>query len=111
MPRPTYYVYVLASASRRIYIGVTSDLRRRVWQHKHGLFPGFTKRYGITALVYVEKFADVRVAIAREKQLKRWPRWRKDRLINASNPGWSDLGAELDPELDSQHAAESKRRL
>ena len=89
----TYYVYILVSRTRRIYIGVTNDLRRRVREHKVGLVAGFTSHYGISTLVYVEQFADVRAAIAREKQLKRWPRWRKDRLIDASNPGSADLSA------------------
>jgi putative endonuclease len=88
-----YHVYILASRSRRLYVGVTRDLRRRVWQHQRGLLPGFTRRYGITALVHAEHFSDARTAIAREKQLKRWPRWRKDRLIEASNPAWADLSS------------------
>jgi len=94
--RPDYHVYILASRSRRLYVGVTRDLRRRVWQHRRGVLPGLTRRYGITALAHAEHFPDVRAAIAREKQLKRWPRWRKDRLIEASNPAWEDLSAAWD---------------
>ena len=86
MPAHTYHVYVLANRTRCLYIGITRDLSRRVWQHKHGVVPGHTKRYGITMLVYAESFSDARDAIAREKQLKRWPRWRKDRLIDELNP-------------------------
>ena len=89
----TYHVYILASRTRRIYVGVTGDLLRRVWQHKNGFFPGHTRRYGKNTLVHVEEFADIRAAIAREKQLKRWPRWRKDRVIDVRNPTWSDLSA------------------
>jgi putative endonuclease len=89
-----YYVYVLASNSRCLYVGVTSDLRRRVWQHKNGMVPGFTRQYRVTHLVYFEQTTDVRSAIAREKQLKRWPRNRKERLIEACNAGWLDLSAD-----------------
>jgi putative endonuclease len=88
-----YHVYILASRSGTLYIGVTSDLRRRMFEHKAGALPGFTTKYRVTRLVYVEQTSDVRVAIAREKQLKRWPRWRKERLIEAENPGWGDLAA------------------
>jgi putative endonuclease len=86
-----YTVYILASRSRVLYIGVTNDIRRRVWQHRHGLLPGFTQQYRVTRLVYLERTTDVRAAIAREKQLKRWPRWRKDRLIERHNAAWTDL--------------------
>ena len=89
----SYHVYVLASRSRRLYVGVTRALERRVLQHRLGLTPGFASRYGITRLVHAESYTDIRVAIMREKQLKRWPRWRKDRLIERANPTWSDLGA------------------
>jgi putative endonuclease len=88
-----YTVYILASHSRVIYVGVTNDIHRRVWQHQRGLLPGFTRQYHVTRLVYFERMADVRVAIAREKQLKQWPRWRKDRLIERHNAGWTDLSA------------------
>ena len=87
-----YFVYILASRSRRcIYIGVTRDLRRRVWQHKNGAVAGFTRDYHVTDLMYFEQTSDVHVAIARGKQLKRWPRERKNRLIETGNPGWVDL--------------------
>jgi putative endonuclease len=88
-----YTVYILGSQSRVIYIGVTNDIRRRVWQHQQGLLPGFTRQYRVTRLVYLERTTDIRVAIAREKQLKRWPRWRKDRLIQRNNPDWRDQSA------------------
>jgi putative endonuclease len=89
----SYYVYILASHSRCIYVGVTNDLLRRLIQHRQGLLPGFTRDYRVTRLVHFEQFADVRVAITREKQLKRWPRWRKDWLIEQGNAGWDDLSA------------------
>ena len=91
MPGHRYHVYILASRTRRLYVGITRDLPRRLHQHRAGLLPGFTHRYGVTRLVHAEEFDDVRLAIAREKQLKRWPRWRKDRLIEVANPGWSEL--------------------
>ena len=88
-----YYVYILAGHARRLYIGVTNDLQRRLVEH--GLRrPGtFTGRYRFTRLVHVEETCCVRTAIAREKQLKRWPRARKVWLIERDNPDWRDLGA------------------
>ncbi len=93
----TYHVYILASHSRRLYVGVTSDLRRRVAEHRSGALPGHTRRYRITQLVHFEAWTDARAAIAREKQLKRWPRERKFRLIEARNLAWRDLAADLFP--------------
>jgi putative endonuclease len=75
-----------------LYTGVTNDLERRVYEHKHGLVNGFTKRYKVTRLVYYEATDDVRSAIEREKQLKGWLRQRKVALIESVNPGWRDLG-------------------
>ena len=91
----TYHVYIMASASRVLYIGVTSDLLRRVWEHKQKKFRGFTARYCVTELVYLEGFGNVCMAIAREKQLKGWLRTRKIALIESFNPQWKDLSAEL----------------
>ena len=89
-------VYILASKRNgTTYIGVTSDLARRVWMHKEGLVEGFTKRYGIRMLVWYEPHETMIEAITREKQLKRWKRDWKFRLINESNPGWRDLYGEL----------------
>mgnify|MGYP002725895520 CR=1 FL=1 len=87
----TYYVYLLASQSRTLYIGVTSNLSARVRMHKAGRVPGFTKKYGVDQLVYFEKFCEVTDAIAREKQLKGWRRSKKTNLIEQHNPGWRDL--------------------
>lgn len=76
-----FYVYLLASASGTLYLGVTNDLKRRLAEHKLGTNPGFTRRYRVTKLVYFESTSDVRVAIAREKRLKSWSRAGKIRLI------------------------------
>ncbi|OIO87659.1 MAG: endonuclease [Anaerolineae bacterium CG2_30_64_16] len=89
-----YYVYILANRTRRLYTGVTNDLRRRVCEHKHRLIEGFTKRYNIDRLVYYETIPDVKVAIAREKQIKGWLRARKIALIESTNPAWQDLSEE-----------------
>ena len=85
------WVYILSSNSRCLYIGVTSDLRGRLWQHKTGVFEGFTKKYKTHLLVYQEFFDDIESAIAREKQLKGWSRAKKITLIEKINPGWEDL--------------------
>ena len=73
----SYYVYIMASERRTLYIGVTNDLQRRVYEHKSKLIPGFTAKYNVTRLVYYEEFSDIREAIAREKVLKGWKRKRK----------------------------------
>jgi putative endonuclease len=85
------HVYILASPSRVLYVGVTSDLARRLHQHKHKLIPGFTSRYGIDQLVHFEHAQDIVVAIAREKEIKGWMRARKVALIETGNPLWRDL--------------------
>jgi putative endonuclease len=85
-------VYILSSQRYgTLYIGVTSDLVRRVWEHKEGLAEGFTKRYGVKTLVYYELFEDMLCAIEREKQLKKYGRAKKIVLIQSSNPLWEDL--------------------
>ena len=91
-----YYVYIMASISRVLYIGVTNNLRRRVKEHKAGEVDGFTKRYNVNRLVHFEMTSDIRSAIAREKELKRWRRSKKIALIEANNPGWKDLSLEWD---------------
>jgi putative endonuclease len=90
----TYYVYILASRSRNLYIGVTNNLKRRVLEHKQGLVPGFTHKYRIHRLVHFESFSDVRDAIGREKQIKAWRRDKKLALVRRNNPGWLDLAAD-----------------
>jgi len=87
----TYYVYIMANQSRTLYIGLTNNIRRRGSEHKNGLVEGFTHRYNINTLVYVESFGDINSAIAREKQIKRWSREKKLHLINQENPDWRDL--------------------
>ena len=87
----TYFVYILASASRWIYIGVTSDLMRRLWQHRTKMFPGFTAEYNIKSLVFFEATNDVIAAISREKEMKGWRRAKKVALIEEHNPDWRDL--------------------
>ena len=90
----TYSVYILASISGTLYIGITSALEEPVFKHKEGLYDGFTKKYGVNRLVYFESFDDVRNAINREKQLKGWRRAKKIALIERTNPQWKDLSAE-----------------
>ena len=90
------FVYILASKRNgTLYVGVTSDLPHRIYQHKHGLADGFTKQYGVHRLVYVETFDDMDSAIQREKRLKRWRREWKIALIEKDNPRWLDLTATL----------------
>jgi len=87
-----YWVYILASKrGGTLYIGITSALARRTWQHKHDVADGFTKRYGVHRLVWFEEWGDVGDAISREKQIKGWNRAWKIRLIEKNNPEWSDL--------------------
>jgi putative endonuclease len=86
-----YFVYIMASVAKTLYIGVTNDLERRVYQHKRKLIPGFTSKYNVTRLVYYETTNDIDVAIIREKQLKGWLRSKKIDLIESDNPQWEDL--------------------
>ena len=87
-----YYVYILASKiGGTLYIGVTNNLIRRVQEHREKLVDGFTKQYNVTKLVYFETHTDVEAAITREKQMKKWNRAWKVRLIEESNPNWDDL--------------------
>ena len=86
-----FYVYILASKSRVLYVGVTSNIEKRIQQHKHGEIEGFTSRYHVNQLVYFEEAPDAESAINREKQIKRWRREKKIKLIEAMNPDWRDL--------------------
>lgn len=90
-----YYVYIVASLSRTIYVGMTSELPRRIYQHKHKLLGGFTARYNVDRLVYFEHTTDVNAAIAREKQIKSGSRKKRVALIEQNNPGWNDLAEEM----------------
>jgi len=89
-----FYVYIMASKSRTLYIGMTNGLRKRVAEHRDKTPGSFTARYNITRLVYFERFQYVRNAIAREKEIKDWNRARKIALIESSNPTWDDLAAD-----------------
>jgi putative endonuclease len=86
-----YYVYILSSLSGTLYIGITSNLEKRMAEHKEGMISGFTKQYSVHRLVYFEGYDDVRRAIAREKQLKGWRREKQIALIEEKNPRWKDL--------------------
>ncbi len=86
-----YFVYILASASGTLYTGITRYLERRVEEHKQKIFPGFTREYDVTRLVFYETWGDVRAAIAREKQIKSWRREKKLALVRSMNPAWRDL--------------------
>jgi putative endonuclease len=86
-----YCVYILTNKSGTLYIGVTGDLRKRIWEHKNKVVEGFTKRYKIDKLIYFEQTENVMSALEREKQLKKWSRSKKINLINKSNPSWEDL--------------------
>jgi putative endonuclease len=94
-----YYVYILASLSRRLYVGMTNDLSRRVYQHRFKLLDGFTARYNIHRLVHLEHTTDANAAIAREKQVKKWSRKKKIELIETRNAVWADLAEALFPDL------------
>ncbi len=88
-----YYVYIMTNkANMVLYTGVTNDLKRRVYDHKEKLFDGFTKKYNVVKLVYYEVFKTIESAIKREKQIKRWRREWKTKLIEKVNPKWEDLG-------------------
>jgi putative endonuclease len=92
----TYYVYILASKKDGVlYIGVTNNLIKRIYEHKQGFVDGFTKKYYIKRLVYYEETSDIRSALEREKQLKNWKRDWKITLIEKNNPDWKDLYASV----------------
>jgi putative endonuclease len=87
----TYWIYIMASKSNIIYIGVTNDLFRRVHEHKNKLITGFTSRYNINKLVYCEEFSSIKETIALEKKIKGWTREKKMNLIKSKNPEFNDL--------------------
>ena len=91
-----YYVYILTNKSNRVlYIGVTNNLQRRVYEHKEKLIEGFTSKYNVNKLVYYENTVDIKVAIEREKTLKKWARKKKEWLIEQYNPDWRDLSLDF----------------
>lgn len=92
----TYFVYIMTNRARVVmYIGVTNSLERRLWFHGNSTGRTFTKRYKIDRLVYYEAYNNVRNAIAREKELKRWRREKKNNLVQTLNPKWEDLGLRM----------------
>jgi putative endonuclease len=86
-----YFIYILTSDTGTLYTGVTNNLENRIYQHKHKLIDGFTKKYNITRLVYFEETTDIYAAIQREKEIKGWRRSKKVNLIKTINPTWKDL--------------------
>ncbi len=96
MRQKSYYVYILTNKLHSVlYIGVTNDLKRRIFEHRNKLVSGFTVRYNLNRLIYFEQTDDVLSAIGREKQLKRWSRLKKEWLIGLTNPRWNDLTEEI----------------
>lgn len=90
-----YYIYMIASRSGVLYTGVTNNLQRRAYEHKHHILPGFSSKYKTCNLVYYEMVEDIESAIMREKQIKGWLRIKKDRLIRQNNPQWRDLSEDF----------------
>lgn len=91
--RGPFYVYIMASVSRTLYVGVTNDIQRRVCEHKAKATPSFTERYNVTRLVHVEEYDSIVAAIEREKGIKGWDRAKRVALIEQDNPTWRDLAA------------------
>ena len=88
----TYYVYLLTNWNNKVmYVGVTNNLKRRIYEHKNKLIKGFTEKYNLNKLVFFEETQDVNSAIAREKEIKKWRREKKNQLVNRMNPNWKDL--------------------
>jgi putative endonuclease len=90
-----YYVYIITNKSKTLYVGMTNNLNRRMFEHKNKIIVGFTKKYNIDKPVYFEIFTNAYEAIRREKQIKGWLRIKKINLIEEMNPGWNDLSEEL----------------
>ena len=92
-----YFIYFMTNKNKNVlYLGVTNDLERRVYEHEKGIYKGFTKRYNCQYLVYYEHFTRIDHAVEREKELKKWRREKKDRLINSFNPEWRFLNKEIE---------------
>ncbi len=88
-----YYVYLMTNWNNKVmYLGVTNDLERRVYEHRNKLLKGFTEKYNINKLVYFEETSEVTAAITREKEIKKWRREKKNALVERVNPDWKDLG-------------------
>lgn len=92
----SYYVYLLTNWNNKvIYIGVTNDLNGRLYEHKNKIIQGFTQKYNLNKLVYFEETNDINAAITREKEIKKWRREKKDKLVNQLNPNWIDLSEQV----------------
>ena len=90
------WIYIMTNRPNgTLYTGVTNDLSRRAYEHRTGLYPGFTKQYGLTRLIYMERYDDIRIAIQRERNMKHWPRAWKVKLVLDFNPDWRDLYPDL----------------
>ena len=101
-----YFIYMMTNRWKNVlYTGVTNSLERRVWQHKNHAVEGFTKRYNCDRLVYYELYGEISQALTREKQIKNWPRAKKNELVATLNPEWCDLAADWYPEGDPARSA------
>ena len=96
-----YFIYILSSLSGTLYTGVTNNLEQRIYQHKHKMVNGFTKKYNVDRLVYYEETTDIHAALTREKEIKAWRRNKKIDLIKSMNPEWKDLAEDWFEELPS----------
>jgi putative endonuclease len=109
-----YWVYIMSGRTRTLYVGVTNDISRRAYEHKNKSVPGFTSKYHLDRLVYLEEQADIRDAIEREKQIKSWRREKKVALIESLNPGWKNLSFDWrlneDPSVPNQSLRPHARR-
>jgi putative endonuclease len=95
-----FFVYIITNKTNTVlYIGVTNNLTRRLFEHKNKLVPGFTMKYNINKLIYFEHFNNINDAIRREKQLKKWNRKWKEEIINQANPEWNDLSDEISDQV------------
>ena len=91
-----YFVYILTNWNNKVvYIGVTNNLVRRTYEHKNKLTEGFTKKYNLNKIVYYEEYSDIRIAISREKELKKWRREKKNKLVESINKDWEDLSRDF----------------
>ena len=102
----SFFVYIMTNRTRTLYVGVTNNLERRLYEHKQKLVPGFTAKYRIDKLVFFETTPSVLSAIEREKQIKSWRRSKKVALIEKGNPLWKDLGSEWETEIPRPSASE-----
>ena len=96
MSEKIYYIYLLTNWNNKVmYVGITNDLERRIYEHKEKVVKGFTEKYNVTKLVYYEQTSDIVAALNREKEIKKWRREKKDRLVKNTNPQWRDLSKDF----------------